>query len=82
MLNETIEGGAFKNAAGEWRNANGEPLKDADAKRAEKLAAEQQAELDAAEVTLMDNAAQRDPVARALSTLLRQTIAPQPEAKE
>lgn len=73
MLNETIEGGAFLSADGTtWHNAAGEPLKKADAERAQKHADDQSQAVMDAEVRRMHADAQRDPVARALSALMQQ----------
>lgn len=71
-MNTTIEGGAFQNADGTWVDANGAPLKKADADRAQKLAAEQQQALDQQEAARMQADSQRDPVARALAAMMQQ----------
>lgn len=46
MLNRTIPGGATRDAAGVWRNANGEELPKEAVAELERLQAEQQAEHD------------------------------------
>ena len=63
---QTIPGGAYQDANGNWHDANGEPLKREQVAQAEKLLAEQgeqKAEME--RVTVLADA-QRDPVARAL----------------
>lgn len=69
----SIPGGAFKNAAGEWHDADGKPLsKDVQA-QAEKLYAEQANQRAAAERALVEAEARRNPLTQAL--LLQQARA-------
>jgi hypothetical protein len=81
---ETIPGGATKNAAGQWQNANGEPLDAAQVREAERLQAEQQEQEQRLEAQrqqqqLINNSAFAGAV-QAIGLLGRQNEAPRPEA--
>jgi hypothetical protein len=80
---ETIEGGAFLGADGKtFHDANGQPLKSEDAAKAKKLADEQGAATEEAEVRLLEMRAQADPVARALQGFVQRTATPAKSSKD
>ena len=79
---DTIPGGAFLTAAGEWVDANGKPLENDQIAEAKKLDAQRNADLRAAEQAKMAALAQRDPAAMAIANALRPPAAPTPAAPE
>ena len=66
---ETIPGGAYRRGD-QWIDAEGRPLTKEQAAKAEALAAERQAERDAAEARARALDAQRDPTGRAIAQAL------------
>jgi hypothetical protein len=78
---DTIPGGAFLTSSGQWVNADGKPLDKAQIAEAERLDAERNAGLRAAEQAKMAALAQRDPAAMAIANALRPPAAPAPKAK-
>jgi len=74
---ESIPGGAFQNAQGQWINANGEPLTADQVKAATALHAANDAALRQVERDRQALEAERNPAARAIA----QALAPRPAAK-
>lgn len=81
MLNETIPGGATRDASGQWRDAEGRPLKAKQVAEAERIASEQQRRLEQIEAQTTARAMVADPgvisAFRALSLLQ-----PQPQQQK
>lgn len=80
-MSDTIPGGAYQTANGQWVDSGGNPLNKEQIVEAKKLDSERDLLLRAAERAKLEAEARRDPTARALAAALRPQAEPAPAAE-